>query len=62
MMPDTIEGKAGKYPWQPSEQEPPLRAATNRHRHTDSVSGKPTYLIHYLPKPKPAKRVGGVGA
>ena len=61
--PDAIKGKAGRYPWQPSEQEPPLQAATNRHRHTDSVSGNlATYLIPYLPKPQPAKRVGGVGA
>ena len=61
--PDTIEGKAGRYPWQPSEREPPLQAATNGHRHTDSVSGNlATYLIPYLPKPQLAKRVGGVGA
>ena len=42
--------------------EPPLCAATNSHFYNDSVSGTPTYLIHFLPKPKPTKRVGGVGS
>ena len=50
-----MEGKAGRYPFQPSEQEPSLWAATNRHRHTDSVSGNlltwsPTYLSHNQPR------------
>ena len=27
--------KAGRYPWQPREREPPLQAAANWHRHTE---------------------------
>ena len=46
--PDAIKGKAGRYPWQPSAREPPLYAATNRHRHTDGVSGTPYLNITYF--------------
>ena len=50
--------RQSRYPWQPSEREPPLRAATNGHRHTDSVSGNlftwsPTYLNQNLPRAQP---------
>ena len=43
--PDAFVGKAERYPWQPSEREPPLTA----------------YLIHNFPRPKHAKGIGGVG-
>ena len=43
-------GTAGRYPWQPCEQEPPLQAASNRHCHTERNSVENTYLTQYLPK------------
>ena len=39
--PEHFRPKAGRYPWQPLEQEPPLQGAAYWHCHTSNqISGK----------------------
>ena len=51
--PDAIEGKAGRYPWQPSEREPPVNSHIQgawrwRDREQDDM-GPPTPKPHQAP-------------
>ena len=49
----------GRYPWQPRKREPPPKAATNWHRHTEWISGN-NLTDPYLPRyQKPKGRGGG---
>ena len=42
--PEHFRPRAGRYPWQPREREPPLQAAANWHRHTELDQWKNTHL------------------
>ena len=42
--PEHFRPKAGRYPWQPREREPPLQAAAYWHRHTEPDQWKSTHL------------------
>ena len=42
--PEHFRPKAGRYPWQPREWEPPLQATTYWHSHAEIDQWKNTHL------------------
>ena len=46
--PEHFRPKAGRYPWQPCEREPPLQAAAYWQRHTEPDQWKNTHLTPIL--------------